>query len=328
MVGIHGPSGIGKTTLALAVYNSNADHFDDSCFLENVRENSRKDGGLMHLQKNLLSELLGEKKTELTSVRQGISIIQHRLQQKKVLLILDDVDKKEQLQTFVGRPDWFGPGSRVIITTRDKQLLEFPEIERRTYEVEELNRNDAFQLLTSKAFKSREFNPCYLDAVNRVVTYASGLPLALEVIGSNLFGKSIKEWESAINQYERIPNNQILDVLKVSFDALEEEEKSVFLDIACCFKGYRLKEVEDILCAHHGDNMIHQIGVLVKKSLIKIKVHDGLVTMHDLIEDMGKEIVRQESPDPGKRSRLWSTKDIVEVLKHDAVSKCAMEWMI
>ena len=188
MVGIHGTGGIGKTTLALAVYNSNADHFEGLCFLENVRENSNK-YGLVYLQNILLSEVLGGKKIKLTGVQQGISKIQHRLQQKKVLLILDDVEKWEQIQAIAGKPDWFGPGSRVIITTRDKHLLACHGIER-TYEVEGLNKADALKLLSWKAFKTINVSPPgYMDVLNRAVTYACGLPLALEVIGSNLFGK-------------------------------------------------------------------------------------------------------------------------------------------
>ncbi|KAK7314751.1 hypothetical protein VNO77_33279 [Canavalia gladiata] len=316
MVGIHGLGGIGKTTLAVAVYNSIADHFEGICFLENVRENSNKHG-LQYLQNILLSEVVGEKDIKLASLKQGISMIQHRLQQKKVLLILDDVDKQEQLQAIVGRPDWFGPGSRVIITTRDKQLLACHEV-KRTYEVKELNENDALRLLSWKAFKTEEVDPSYVDALNRVVTYTSGLPLALEVIGSNLFGKSIQEWESAINQYKRIPNNRILKILKVSFDALEEEEKSVFLDIACCFKGYAMTEVEELLHAHYGDFMKYHINVLVEKSLLKLGWF-GKVTLHDLIENMGKEIVQQESlKEPGKRSRLWLPEDIIQVLEDNS----------
>ena len=92
----------------------------------------------------------------------------------------------------------------------------------------------------------------------------------------------------------------------------------VFLDIGCCFKGYDLKEVKDILCAHHGQCIEYHIGGLVAKTLIKI-IHLGphvVVTLHDLIEDMGKEIVRQESlKEPGKRSRLWFYEDTVQVLE-------------
>ncbi|KAL2578143.1 hypothetical protein AAZV13_16G180800 [Glycine max] len=318
MIGIHGIGGIGKSTLAIAVYNLIACHFDGSCFLKDLREKSNKKG-LQHLQSILLREILGEKEINLASVEQGASIIQHRLQRKKVLLILDDVDKHEQLQAIVGRPCWFGPGSRVIITTRDKQLLASHGV-KRTYEVELLNENNALQLLTWKSFKTEKVDPSYKEVLNDVVIYASGLPLALEVIGSNLFGKSIEEWKSAIKQYKRIPGIQILEILKVSFDALEEEQKNVFLDIACCFNRYDLTKVEDILRAHYGDCMKYHIGVLVEKSLIKKKFswygRVPRVTMHDLIEDMGKEIVRQESPkEPEKRSRLWLPEDIIQVLE-------------
>ncbi|XP_028205678.1 TMV resistance protein N-like isoform X1 [Glycine soja] len=317
MIGIHGIGGIGKSTLAIAVYNLIACHFDGSCFLIDLREKSNKQG-LQHLQSILLWEILGEKEINLASVEQGASIIQHRLQRKKVLLILDDVDKHEQLQAIVGRPCRFGPGSRVIITTRDKQLLASHGV-KRTYEVKLLNENNALQLLTWKSFKTEKVDPSYKEVLNDVVIYASGLPLALEVIGSNLFGKSIEEWKSAIKQYKRIPSIQILEILKVSFDALEEEQKNVFLDIACCFNRYALTEVVDILRAHYGDCMKYHIGVLVEKSLIKKFSWYGRlprVTMHDLIQDMGKEIVRQESrKEPEKRSRLWLLEDIIQVLE-------------
>jgi hypothetical protein len=45
------------------------------------------------------------------------------------------------------------------------------------------------------------------------------------------------------------------------------------------------------------------------------------VTLHNLIQDMGREIVRQESPlEPGKRSRLWFPQDVVHVLQENSVS--------
>ncbi|KHN46568.1 TMV resistance protein N [Glycine soja] len=319
MIGIHGMGGVGKSTLARAVYNLHTDHFDDSCFLQNVREESNRHG-LKRLQSILLSQIL-KKEINLASEQQGTSMIKNKLKGKKVLLVLDDVDEHKQLQAIVGKSVWseseFGTRLVLIITTRDKQLLTSYGV-KRTHEVKELSKKDAIQLLKRKAFKTYdEVDQSYNQVLNDVVTWTSGLPLALEVIGSNLFGKSIKEWESAIKQYQRIPNKEILKILKVSFDALEEEEKSVFLDITCCLKGYKCREIEDILHSLYDNCMKYHIGVLVDKSLIQIS--DDRVTLHDLIENMGKEIDRQKSPkETGKRRRLWLLKDIIQVLKDNS----------
>ncbi|XLT60619.1 hypothetical protein HN873_053223 [Arachis hypogaea] len=312
MLGIYGIGGIGKTTLARAVYNSIAESFEGVCFLGMVREKSMTHG-LEHLQEIMLSKLLGED-IKLGDVSEGVSMIERRFNRKKVLLVVDDVDNMKQLEAIVGNPRWFSSGSRIIITTRNKGLLASYGVER-TYQVEELNEKEALNLLRFNAFKNDEVDPSYADILNSTVTYASGLPLALEVIGSNLFGRSLEEWQSALEQYERIPIKEIQKILKVSFDDLEDDENNLFLDIACFFNGDRLQYVEEILRAHHGFCPKNGIRVLVDKSLIKID--DDKVTIHDLIQDMGREIVRQESEELGKRSRMWFFEDIKHVLEQN-----------
>ncbi|CAJ2667117.1 unnamed protein product [Trifolium pratense] len=316
MVGIHGIGGIGKTTLALEVYNSTVHQFQCSCFLK-VRENYHKNG--LVLQKILLSQIV-EKNIEINSVEEGISILQKILSKNKVLLLLDDVDNEKQLQAIAGKPNWFGLGSRVIITTRNQRLLTLHGVEaEHTYEVKELNDKDAFELVRWNAFKNEKTDRVfsgYAHVLDRAVAYASGLPLALEVIGSHFSNRTIEECKCALDQCERVLDEKIQMTLQLSFDDLKKEEKIVFLDIACCLKGYKLTTVEQILRAHHGYSIRNHINVLVEKSLIKISEF-GNVTLHDLIEDMGKDIVRQESPNPGERSRLWDSDDIEEVLEEN-----------
>ncbi|RHN65880.1 putative TIR domain, winged helix-turn-helix DNA-binding domain-containing protein [Medicago truncatula] len=314
MVGIYGIGGIGKSTTARAVHNLIADQFESVCFLAGIRERAINHG-LAHLQETLLSEILGEKDIKVGDVYRGISIIKRRLQRKKVLLILDDVDKVEHLRALAGGHDWFGLGTKIIITTRDKHLLATHGIVK-VYKVKELNNEKAFELFSWHAFKNKKIDPCYVDIAKRAVSYCHGLPLALEVIGSHLFGKSLDVWKSLLDKYERVLRKDIHETLKVSYDDLDEDEKGIFLDIACFFNSYKIGYVKEILYLHgfHADDGIQ---VLTDKSLIKIDAN-SCVRMHDLIQGMGREIVRQESTlEPGRRSRLWFSDDIVHVLEEN-----------
>lgn len=112
MVGIFGIGGIGKTTIAKAIYNLIAYRFEGSCFLANIRENSKRECGLIQMQKTLLCEVLRDSDLKVVNTDQGIDMIRKRLCCKNVLLVLDDVD---QLETLAGGCDWFGIGSRIII---------------------------------------------------------------------------------------------------------------------------------------------------------------------------------------------------------------------
>jgi hypothetical protein len=193
----------------------------------------------------------------------------------------------------------------------------------KTYAIKGLNGIEALELLWWMAFKSDNVPSRYKEILSRAVAYASGLPLVIEIVGSNLFGKNIEEWKYTLDGYDRIPNKEIQKILKVSYDDLEEEEQSVFLDIACCFKGIEWENAKYILHTHYGHCVTHHLAVLAEKSLIdQYWEYGDYVMLHDLIEDMGKEVVRQESiKEPGERSRLCCQDDIVRVLKENTVSK-------
>ncbi|PRQ36217.1 putative TIR domain, P-loop containing nucleoside triphosphate hydrolase [Rosa chinensis] len=250
-------------------------------------------------------------------VDQGVSFIKERMQDKKVLLILDDVSHSSQLKNLVPSPDCFGPGSRILITTRDKRWLIAHEVNE-VYEVKMLDDRHAFELFSLHAFKRNEPPSHYLELAQHVIHYAQGLPLALIVLGSHLFRRSTEEWEATIGSCKGGPQADIQKVLKLSYDALGQDLKELFLDIACFFKDKRAANVKPILeaCYDHK-TMVIGIAQLQEKALIRID-KDDQIWMHDLIEEMGRDIVYQESPDePGKRSRVWSEEDVDYVLTNN-----------
>ena len=141
-----------------------------------------------------------------------------------------------------------------------------------------------------------------------------------------MLGKALDECDSALKAYERIPNRDVQNILRVSYDSLETNEKEIFLDIACFFKGCPLRYITNMLEAR-GFHPKYGTRVLREKSLIKInrcfleRQFDTyeIVMMHDLIQSMGKEIVRQQSTWP--QNRLWFYEDIDCVLEKDTVCK-------
>ncbi|XP_039173976.1 TMV resistance protein N [Eucalyptus grandis] len=316
MIGLWGQGGIGKTTLAKALYNDIFGQFEASCFLANVRETSKDSKDLAHLQEKLLSKTLLGKGLTVFSVDGGISLIQERLRRKEVLLVLDDVSDVKQLNALAGEHEWFGKGSRIIVTTRDKRLLTLHGIDKdHIHEIKTLEDGEALELFNKHAFLRSKEIVIRRDLVDSALHYANGLPLALEVLGSLLHGRSGREWESALNRLAKNPDKNINDVLKLSFDGLEDYAKEIFLDIACFFNGRSMEYIIKVLDSCDFDTM-NGVQVLVEKSLITIEkpflaTEMETLQMHDLIQLMGMDIVKQEyRDDPGRRSRLWLCEDV------------------
>jgi hypothetical protein len=314
IVGIWGMGGIGKTTIAEAFFYSISSQYEGCHFLPNIRQESEK-GRLSDLRDELLSKLLEEENLHIGTPHVGPTFIRDRICRKRVLLVLDDVNDVRQFQHLIEVP-LIGPGSVIVVTSRDRQVLK--NVVDEIYEVEELNSREALQLFSLNAFKGNHPPKAYMELSIKAINYAKGNPLALQVLGSFLFDKGRHFWESQLNEIESFPELNIYDVLRIGFDSLRDNNtKSIFLDIACFFRGHRVDFVKRILdgCCFKTD-----IGfsVLIDRCLIKIS--DDKVEMHDLLQEMAHEVVRKESLDElGRQSRLWSPKDVYQVLTNHLV---------
>ncbi|KAJ9178993.1 hypothetical protein P3X46_010828 [Hevea brasiliensis] len=310
---IYGIGGIGKTTIAKIVYNLNFNKFDGRSFLANIRETSELPNGLIRLQRQLLSDLVKGKTSKIYNVDEGITRIRDVLYGKRVLLVLDDVDDVDQFNAIVGMREWFHPGSKIIITTRHEHLLRF--IFR--FEVKELDDKESLRLLSWHAFGQDHPADGYQKHSENVARHCGGLPLALQVLGSSLSGKTTIVWENALQKLEKIADSKIQHILRISFDSLQDDhDKSLFLDIACFFTGMVIEYAIRIL---DGCDFYAILGIqnLIDRCLVTVNEENRLM-VHQLLRDMGRQIVREESPDdPGKRSRLWDPKDATIVLREN-----------
>ncbi|KAH9783040.1 Disease resistance-like protein DSC1 [Citrus sinensis] len=201
IIGIWGMGGMGKTTIAGAIFNLISSEFEGKCFMANVREESEKVGGLVHLREQVLSEVLEENITIRTPDLP--EYIRERLKRMKIFIVLDDVNKVRQLEYLTGGLDRL-----------------------------ETNGNCPDDLSTLS---------------KHIVGYCKGNQLALRVLGSFLHRKSKLDWENALENLKRSSDFEIYDVLKISYNELNPEEKSLFLDIACFFVGEDKNLVTKIL---------------------------------------------------------------------------------
>lgn len=176
MVGIWGMGGIGKTTIAKAIYNKFCGSFDGKSFLANVREASMQPNGQVRLQEQLLFDVLRTTKIKVGTVDRGINVIKDRLRCRRVLVIIDDIDQLDHVYAIAGNHDWFGSGSRVVITTRDEHLLKQLKVDS-IYSAPEMKEEEALELFIWHAFRKSNPDKGYSELSSSIVAYCAGLLL-------------------------------------------------------------------------------------------------------------------------------------------------------
>ncbi|KAL9281981.1 putative TIR domain, AAA+ ATPase domain, P-loop containing nucleoside triphosphate hydrolase [Arabidopsis thaliana] len=312
MIGIWGPAGIGKTTIARDLFNQLSSSFPFKCFMENLKGSIK--GGAEHysklrLQNQLLSEILKEEKLEIHHLR----TIRDRLHNQRVLIILDDVDDLEQLEVLAEDPSWFGSGSRIIVTTEDKNILKAHGIHD-IYRVDFPSEEEALEILCLSAFKQSSIPDGFEELANKVAELCGNLPLGLSVVGASLRRKSKHEWERLLSRIESSLDKNIDNILRIGYDRLSTEDQSLFLHIACFFNNEKVDYVTALLADSKLD-VVNGFNILADRSLVRISTDGRIVMHHYLLQKLGRRIVHELSPnEPGKRQFLIEAEEIRDVL--------------
>ncbi|XP_010263419.1 PREDICTED: TMV resistance protein N-like [Nelumbo nucifera] len=241
------------------------------------------------------------------SEKRGLYYLQKRM--------LSDIFKEEMNKQQISGDD----NGVIVIKRRLKHTKD--EI----YRLQEMSNEESLQLFSLHAFKEYRPKQDYMELSKNIVEYARGLPLALVVLGSFLCGREIPERKCALKELREIPNDKLQSKLRISYDALSKQHyKDIFLDVACFFIGMDKDFVNMILkgCGFHPEI---GIAVLTERCLISVNKENKLM-MHDLLRDMGRQIVHEESlKDPGERSRSWSHQDAHDILKKNMLDGVNLE---
>ncbi|KAL8128049.1 hypothetical protein AgCh_014842 [Apium graveolens] len=299
-IGICGMGGIGKTTTAKAFYNKYHTNFDICCFIQNVKQYSQGGNHLLPLLEQLVNALLGRKDYKVPDVDSGIRQLKRILRFKKALVVRDDLDQSSCSEFLARHCSLFSAGSRIVITTRDVNLLnqlklDISEVD--IYMVNKLGQTHSLELFSYHALGESTLFASLTATLRELsvsfVSYAGGLPLALKVLGSSLRGRTQDElfWKAKLEKVREIPENEILEILQLSFNELYDQTvKSIFLDIAFFFIGKHKYEAVEIF---KSCNFFPEVGIKIQMERCLLTIDEkSKFQMHDLIQEMGRNIAK------------------------------------
>lgn len=229
IVGIWGPAGIGKTTIARALYKQVSCNFQLKFYKENLKGNDKVFNldhiGLQnHLENELYAGVLDHKGMKIPDLQEA----KFRLKHQRVLLILDDVCSKG-LQALGNLIQSLRFGSKVIVTSEDIDTLKECRInQRQTYKVAFPSREEALQIFSYSAFGQSSPPRGYLEQANEVAKLVAPFPLGLKVVGSSLRGKSKDEWIMTLPKLKTYPDNMDVEkAIRFAYDSLSDKHKTL-----------------------------------------------------------------------------------------------------
>ncbi|CAL1361331.1 unnamed protein product [Linum trigynum] len=319
IIGLWGMGGLGKTTLANACYDRVVSSTKDikHHFIRNINETWERQHGAEGLVCELYSKLLSE--INLSREDLDVNYRRVRLSRLKVFIVLDDVDTLCQLEQLIlcdvfNLTKLFAAGSRIIVTTRNKKVLQ--NAMAKVYDMKCLNDDESIQLFSLCAFGKNCPPVNWMDMSRRATSYCKGNQLVLRFLGRSLFGEDIDYWESFLGGLSMIQHLEIHDVLKRSYDKMGADEQRLFLDVAYFLHGMSRSRLIGYMETLYLSARA-KVKDLIDKSLFTcVPSMDGeKIEVHAFLKEMAMSI--------GKHTRLVNPDDIHQLLANTEVRSWA-----
>ncbi|CAL4986574.1 unnamed protein product [Urochloa decumbens] len=216
VVSVVGFGGLGKTTLAKAVYDDKfKGQFDCTAFVPVGRTPD-----LMKVFKDILTKLDNEQhymNFNFDNEMQFIDKLRDFLQNKRYFIVIDDVWDKKYWEIIKLALVENNRGSRVIITTRTHEVAKEAG---GVYELQPLSLENSRKLFFARIFggESKYSNHQPDDEVcDKILRKCGGIPLAIITMASLLVGKPEEEWSEVHRSigFGNKENQQVTNTMKI-----------------------------------------------------------------------------------------------------------------
>ncbi|KAF7120506.1 hypothetical protein RHSIM_Rhsim13G0171500 [Rhododendron simsii] len=313
-IGIWGMGGVGKTTVMRLLNNTPeiARIFDFVIWVTVSKSQS-----IRMIQEEVGQRLSVEVTKGESDDRVAIKLRQ-RLNGKKYLLLLDDVWNMVDLDA-VGIPNPNqNNGCKVVLTTRKFEVCRKmgTDVE---IKVKVLPKEEAREMFYTNVGDVVRL-PAIKQLIESIVTECDGLPLALKVVSGalrkeedvNVWENFLRELRSPATSFIKDLNEKVFNILKVSYDHLEDTQKKQCLLFCGLYpEDYKIEKSELIgywraegilsreLTLHEAHVKGHAIlRALIDSSLLEKCDGDDCVKMHDVVRDLVLAMTSPKGEEP------------------------------
>ncbi|XP_050159435.1 probable disease resistance protein At4g27220 isoform X2 [Malus sylvestris] len=297
---VYGNGGVGKTTLVEEVLKQAV---NEKLFADAVMVRSVQKPDLEGIQKEIAKKL-GMEVRDSDTMSERAPHLCHRVKDKKVLVILDNILESIDLQS-VGLPCL--PTCRILLTSRTRKLLS-SERSLKDFELRVLNEEEAWRLFQTKAGDVVK-NPDIRTVATDVAKKCGGLPLLVVTVASSLRNRSnLPVWKDALRSLKLFDNEdqkKAYSVLEWSYSQLDGRKlKPLFLICGILVNHFGKAYLTDLLkytiglglfknsdSVEHAQNALHSWIEELKDSCLLLDSEDNTsIAMHDLLRDVAISI--------------------------------------
>ncbi|CAO2200107.1 unnamed protein product [Urochloa humidicola] len=313
IVAVVGAGGLGKTTLAKAVYDKFKGQFDSMAFVPVGRNPDLK-----KVFKDTLIDLRADSNLEMLDERQLIDKLREFLKNKRYFIVFDDIWDTQSWGIIKLALIESKSGSRIIITTRQHEVaIEAGGV----YKLQQLSDDNSRKLFFAKIFggERKSFNHQMDEASDTISRKCDGIPLAIITMASLLVGKSMDEWSEVhrsigLGNKEKEQVENTMRIISFRYYDLPSHLRSCLLYLSVFPEDYFI-EKSSLIWMWIAEGFVHEkqgispfeigkgyFSELVNRSMIQLvedeEVGNDIVCgcrVHDMVLDLIRSISSKEN---------------------------------